>query len=101
MFTHQFEDELWNMWKKRPVSVLLTMQPVLLQIHKILSEEYKINETKLNLIINHFNDKLNKSQYSIDSTDDSYENIVNLVFNLAALNTITTINCFLKPLAGT
>ena len=105
MFLKLFENELWNIWSNKPLSVVLKMETVLVNIHRILCEEYKLNEIKINLIINHFNNLIKKEQFSIDKSNDSFENIVNLIFCLATINPLNnhpiTINEFLKPLNGT
>ena len=103
MFSQLFENELWNIWSNKPLSVLLTMQPVLMNVHRILCEEYKLNEVKTSLILNHFNNLIKKDQFIIDESNESFENITNLIFNLAAINPTTrpiTINEFLQPLIG-
>jgi hypothetical protein len=105
MFSQLFENELWNIWSNKPLSVVLKMEPVLINVHRILCEEYKLNEMKINLIINHFNNLIKKEQFSIDKSNDSFENIVNLIFCLATINPLNshpiTINEFLIPLNGT
>ena len=102
MFKQPFENELWNIWSNRSISVLLVMQPVLTITHKTLCEEYKTNEMKINLIIKSFNNVIKKSHFSIE-TSDSFNNTVNLIFNLASINPTTrpiTIKEFLEPLNG-
>jgi hypothetical protein len=102
MFSQQYEEELWKIWQTKPISVILSMPSVITQLHKTLCEEYKTNEIKLNLIINNFNNIIDKNKYSIEDSDDSFVNTVNLIFNLSAVNTSTqvTIDKFLKPLTG-
>lgn len=103
MFSQKFEEELWHIWRKKSISILLVMQPTLLLIHsKFRNNKTKTNELKLSLLIKKFENLINKNHYLVNETDDSFENFMNFMFALAAVNSIhnLTIGDFVREVAG-